>query len=105
VSRWAEIKLAVYSAFARLLPVWRLSLSLSHHGPPSTCRDQMTRLPSRAGEHDQGGGQALEGCLHGADGDGLGRVLAVRRGAAQVLEHLPVEHGRLGLTGNLEQTR
>lgn len=61
----------------------------------------MTCLPSGAREHNDAGGQALKGGLDGADGYGLCRVFAVRRGAAQVLEHLPVEHGRLGFAGDL----
>ncbi len=57
--------------------------------------------PARLGEHDDGAGAALEGSLDSTDSDGLCGVTGQMRGATQLLEHLPVEHGCLGLTGNL----
>ena len=57
--------------------------------------------PAGLGEHNDGAGAALEGRLNGADGDGLRGVACQVGGTTQLLEHLPVVHGRLGLTGNL----
>lgn len=57
--------------------------------------------PAGLGEHDNGAGAALEGSFHGADGDGLCGVTGQVGDATELLEHLPVEHGRLCLTGNL----
>lgn len=58
-------------------------------------------LPSRLGEHDDGAGAAFEGSFDCTDSDGLCGVTGQMGGAAELLEHLPVEHGCLGLTGNL----
>ena len=57
--------------------------------------------PASLGEHDDGAGAALEGSLDGTDSDGFCGVTGQMRGATQLLEHLPVEHGCLGFTGNL----
>lgn len=58
--------------------------------------------PAGLGEHDDGAGAALEGSLDGADSDGLCGVACQVGGATQLLEHVPVEHGRLSFTGNLD---
>lgn len=79
-----------------LLAAWR-----AERFPARSWQEQVACLPSRAREHNDARGQTLKGGLDSADGDSLGRVAAVRRGAAQVLEHLPVEHGGLGFAGNL----
>lgn len=68
-------------------------------------QEQVTCLPSRASEHNDARGQTLKGGLRSANRDRLGWVAAVRRGAAQVLKHLPVEHGGLGFPGNLAWVR
>ena len=56
-------------------------------------------------KHDDGAGAALEGSLNGTDGNRLSGVTGQMRGAAQLLKHLPVEHGCLSLTGNLNKGR
>ena len=61
--------------------------------------------PARLGEHDDGAGAALERGLDGADGHGLCGVTGQMRGATQLLEHLSVEHGGLGFTGDLNTSR
>lgn len=61
--------------------------------------------PSRLGEHNDGAGAALEGSLNGANSDRLCGVTGQMRGAAQLLKHLPVVHGCLSLTGNLNKWR
>lgn len=58
--------------------------------------------PASLGEHDDGAGAALEGSLDSADGDGLRGVAGQMSDAAQLLEHLSVEHGGLCFTGNLD---
>lgn len=58
--------------------------------------------PASLGEHDNCAGAALEGSLHGTDSDGLCGVTGQMRGATQLLEDLPVEHGCLSFTGNLK---
>lgn len=57
--------------------------------------------PARLGEHDDGAGAALEGSLDGTNSNGLCGVPGQMGGATQLLEHLPVKHGCLGLAGNL----
>ncbi len=61
------------------------------------------RLPAGPSEDYKRRGQDFKGGLHGADGDGLGGVSGGGQTAAQVLEHLPVEHGRLCLASDLMQ--
>ena len=58
-------------------------------------------VPASLGEHDDGAGAALERSLDSTDGSGLCGVTGQVRGATQLLEHLPVEHGGFGFTGNL----
>lgn len=70
-----------------------------------TCQDQVTCLPSRACENNDGRGQALKGGLHSANSNGLCVVFAVWRGTTQVLKHLPMEHGRLSFTCDLAHVR
>lgn len=60
-------------------------------------------LPARASEHYESGGKDFKRSLHGPNGDGLSRLSRVGCAATQVLKHLPVEHGRLSLTGDLIQ--
>ena len=60
--------------------------------------------PASFGEHDDGAGAALEGSLDGTDGDGLCGVTGQMGGATQLLKHLPVEHGCLGLAGDLHMS-
>lgn len=61
--------------------------------------------PARLGEHDDRTGAALEGSFDSTNGDGLCGVTGQMRGAAQLLKHLPVEHGGLGFTGNLNKSK
>lgn len=72
-------------------------------GREEECRKTASgRPPAGLSEHDDGAGAALEGSLHSADGDGLRGVAGQMSDAAQLLEHLSVEHGGLCLTGNLD---
>lgn len=74
----------------------------SHDGRVRAPRgDVSTSAPAGFGEHNDGAGAALEGSLDGTDGDGLCGVTGQMGGAAQLLKHLPVKHGRLGFTGDL----
>lgn len=57
--------------------------------------------PASLGKHDNGAGAALEGGFHGADSHRLCGVAGQVGDATELLEHLPVEHGGLCLTGNL----
>lgn len=63
----------------------------------------VARLPAGPSEDYKRRGQDFKGGLHGANGDGLGGVGGVAQTAPQVLKHLPMEHGRLCLTGDLMQ--
>lgn len=70
-----------------------------------TLRHVPSFSPASLGEDNDGAGAALEGGLDGSNSDGLCGVTSQMGGATQLLEHLPVEHGCLSLTGNLNVWR
>lgn len=61
--------------------------------------------PASLGEHDNGAGAALEGSFHGTNSNRLCGVTGQMSDAAKLLEHLPVEHGCLSLTGDLNKIK
>lgn len=71
------------------------------HIGTSTSLNKKKSSPASLGEHDNGTGAAFEGGFHGAYGDRLCGVAGQVGDATELLKHLPVEHGSLGLTGNL----
>lgn len=58
-------------------------------------------VPSGFGENDNGTGTALEGSFHSSYSHRFTGVTSQVCGATQLLKHLPVVHGCLSLTGDL----
>lgn len=59
--------------------------------------------PASLGQHNDCTGAALERSLDGTNSDGLCGVTGQMSEATQLLEHLPVEHGCLSFTGDLNK--
>lgn len=58
-------------------------------------------VPSRFSENDNGTGTALKGSFHSSYGHRFTGVTSQVCGATQLFKQLPVEHGCLSLSGNL----
>lgn len=57
--------------------------------------------PASLGEHDNGAGTALKGSFNCTNSNRLCGITGQMSDATKLLEHLPVEHGCLCFTGNL----